>query len=158
MADKARKGAGVFDAAGRSSAYNEQVVIRPAVACFELRGVSAPKLIAPIFQIQLSVRIDTYPFVVLGGTISGDICSALGMRWAVTEGSFGTDLALHAVLTPLAVGLAERVTVLSDCASTTIDISGVFQGPDSYAGPYGFDNAPYEFSHVTLFKGWQACS
>jgi hypothetical protein len=158
MADKGRTGEGVFDSAGRSSAYDEQVVVRPAIACFELRSLSAPNRVAPIFAIQLSVRPDTYPFVVVGGTISGEICSTIGMRWAVTEGSFGTELALHAELTPLAVVIAERVAVLGDCASKTIDISGVFQGPDSYAGPYGFDNASYEFSHVTLFKGWQACS
>jgi hypothetical protein len=155
---KVEQDAKAFDPAGRSIVANDQVVVRPATACFELHSLSAPKLVAPIFTIQLSVRLDTYPYVVVGGTIGGDICSAIGMVWRVTEGSFGSQLALHAELSPVAVGLSERATVLSDCASSIIDISGVFQGPDSYAGPYGYDNAPYDFAHVTLFKGWNACS
>jgi hypothetical protein len=158
MSDEARRSAAVVDALGRSMASDQQVVIRPAIACFELRALSGPPVSGAIFEIQLTLRPETYPFVVLDGTISGDICSAINMRWRVTGGAFGPDLALHAELTPLAGGIAEMVTGVSDCRSKTVDISGTFQVPDSYVGAYGFDGDPFDFPHVTLFKGWQACS
>jgi hypothetical protein len=115
-------------------------------------------VLAPIVEIQLILRPETYPFVVLDGRINGDICSAINMGWRVTTGSVGTDLVLHAELTPLAGGTAEMVTGVSDCVSETLDVSGTFQVPDSYVGAYSFDGFASDFSHVTLFKGWQACS
>jgi len=112
-----------------------------------------------VFEIQVAVRPDTYPFLVVGGTIGGDICTALGMGWTVTQGSFGHDLMLHAEFGPLASGFAERVTGPgpSGCGNV-IDISGQFQEPNSYKGSYGYDGNLYDWSCVTLFKGWQACS
>jgi hypothetical protein len=157
MADKSAQAAFV-DAKGRrrrTSSATEQTGI--ATACFELYG-AGPETSPALFAIQLIVNANTYPFVVLEGSIGGDISRVPGTSWIVTSGSFGPYLSIDAKQVPLTNAPVD-LEALSDVPwAQSLSISGDFQAPDSYAGLYGFDGATDEFIHTMLFKGWQACS
>jgi hypothetical protein len=156
MAEKpSGRKAALVDAAGRSKqAAAEQTGI--ATACLELHG-AGPQTSPAVFQIQLTVNVNSYPFVVLEGSIGGDICRDPGTSWIVTDGLFGPYLSIEARRMLLANAPAEAEALLIGACSQTLSISGDFQAPDSYAGVYGFDGDTSEFAHTTLFKGWQAC-
>jgi hypothetical protein len=145
----------LVDAAGRSRAAAEPT--GTATACFELHG-AGPETRPAIFAIQLLVNVNTYPFIVLEGSVSGGICQVPGTAWKVTDGSFGPQLFIEAKRMPLPIVAAEAEAVLGGPCSQTVSISGNFQAPDSYAGVYGWDGDTAAFIHTTLFKGWQACS
>jgi hypothetical protein len=145
----------LVDAAGRSRAAAEPT--GTATACFELHG-AGPETRPAIFAIQLLVEVNTYPFIVIEGTISGGICQVPGTSWKVTDGSFGPQLFIEAKRTPLSIATTEVAAVPGAPCSQTLSISGSFQAPDSYAGAYGWDGDIADFIHTTLFKGWQACS
>jgi hypothetical protein len=158
MADTVRNIA--VDAGGRVIRSDDLVAIPPAAACFELHAVGAQEtdgFRAVVFEIQAAVRLDTYPFVFMGGTVGGDICAPLGMGWRITQGSFGQNFTLHAEFGPLASGFIERVLPGPSGCGGVLDISGEYQGPNSYKGAFGYDGEPYKWSCVTLFKGWQGC-
>jgi hypothetical protein len=145
----------LVDATGRKKAAAEQTGI--ATACLELHG-AGPDTSPAVFEIQLTVNANTYPFVVLDGSIGGGICRVIGTSWTVTDGSFGPHLSIEAKRIPLPNAPADAEALLSGPCSQTLNISGNFQAPDSYAGVYGFDGDTTDFIHTTLFKGWQACS
>ncbi len=145
----------LVDATGRSKAAAEPTGI--ATACLELHGAGADTP-PSVFEIQLTVNVNTYPFVVLEGSISGSICRVPGTVWAVIDGSFGPHLAIEAKRMPLAIATADAEALLRGSCAQTVSISGDFQAPDSYAGVYGFNGDTADFIHTTLFKGWQACS
>jgi hypothetical protein len=145
----------LVDAAGRSRAAAEPT--GTATACFELHG-AGPETRPAIFAIQLLVNVNTYPFIVLEGSISGGICQVPGTVWKVTDASFGPQLFIEAKRTPLPVAAAEAESILGGPCSQTVSISGTFQAPDSYAGVYGWDGDTADFIHTTLFKGWEASS
>lgn len=130
--------------------------VRPATACLELHGVGQGGSV--VFQIQVIVNPNTYPFLILGGTVGGDICNAVSTHWVVTGGSFGPNLVIEAKRLPLVNAPSSIASVVggSSCA-TSIIVFGHFQAPDSYAGTYGFDGSNSDFSHTTLFKGWLIC-
>jgi hypothetical protein len=136
---------GHFDAQGNPvadhAAQEEAVkaaVVGTATACFELHNGAGV-----VWEIQVTINPNTYPFHVLAGTIKGTICGS--PAWAVTSGSFGTTLVLEAFHTGG-----------GSCASR-VDIVGNFQTPSSYAGTYGFNGSRTTFPHTTLFKGWNPC-
>jgi hypothetical protein len=157
MTDKPdRPPTALFDATGiRRQAAAEQTGI--ATACLELHGFG-PETSPSVFQIQLVVNVNSYPFIVLEGTIGGDIGRAVGTSWIVTEGSFGPYLLIEAKNTPLVNAPADAAALHVELGSQTVSISGDLQAPDSYAGVYGFDKYTSEYAHTTLFKGWQDCS
>jgi hypothetical protein len=131
------QGAPVADYAAQAEAV-KAAVVGQATACFELHNGASV-----VWEIQVTLNPNTYPFHVLGGTIRGTICGS--PAWTVTSGSFGTTLALEAFRTGPGA-----------CASR-VDIVGNFQTPSSYAGTYGFDGSRTSFPHTTLFKGWNPC-
>jgi hypothetical protein len=152
-----------FDASGGEvrdqashQAAREIPGIRPATACLELHGVGNGGSV--IFEIQLIVNPNTYPFLILGGSVRGDICNVPADQWAVTGGSFGPYLAIEARRIPPVNAPPNTASVISgsSCA-TTMSVVGFFQAPDSYAGSYGFSGSNSDFSHTTLFKGWHIC-
>jgi hypothetical protein len=138
---------------------------KTATACFELHAIGQPGQPSAVFEIQLVVNPNTYPFTVLEGSIRGDICQVIGTAWKVTSASFDTGLLIEAERVPLEVtgdplSNASVETALpagSECMRT-MSLSGSFHVPDSYSGEYGFDGSNSDFQHTTLFKGWQACS
>jgi hypothetical protein len=142
------------DAAGRRRDAGEQT--GTATACFELHG-AGPETAPAVFDIELTVNVNSYPFAVLEGSIGGGICTVFGTFWTVTSGSFGTRLNIEAERMPPANAPEAEAMITGPC-SKTLTISGEFQAPDSYAGVYGFDGDTADFIHTTLFKGWQACS
>jgi hypothetical protein len=150
-----------FDASGRlvTDRATHQAArlgsFRTAIAFLELHGVpgTPEQGRAVVFEIQLTVNPNVYPFLVLDGAIGGDICTEIGTQWVVTGGSLGQTLVLEAKRLPL--GNAPPNTELVTSCAHTLSISGVFQPPDSYAGAYGSDGSNSDFAHTTLFKGWQ---
>lgn len=130
--------------------------IQTATACLELHGVGNGGSV--IFEIQVIVNPNTYPFLILGGTIRGDICNVLADQWVVTGGSFGQHLVIEAKRVP-PVNAPPNISlpVGSIGCATRLSVVGFYQPPDSYAGSYGSDGSNSDFSHTTLFKGWHAC-
>jgi hypothetical protein len=122
-----------------------------ATACLELHAAGV------VFKIEVKVNPSSYPFLILGGSIRGDICNDLGTQWEVTGGSLGSNLIVHAQRLPLPVAPSTAALAASSCA-TSISVIGNFHTPSSYAGTYGFGGSSSDFSHTTLFKGWNACS
>jgi len=148
-----------FDASGtkvKDQATHQAALlaaVRTATACLELHAGPT------VFQIQLVVNPNTYPFLVLAGSIGGDICTHPGTGWQVTGGSFGPNLVIAATRGPLSNAPANAASLIGDRGcGRSIGIVGFFQAPDSYAGTYGFEGLNNEFSHTTLFKGWQPCA
>jgi hypothetical protein len=154
---------GFVDTAGRRTTGEGQQQATPAgvgaaTACLELHGNGQGGPV--VFEIQLTVNPNTYPFAVLAGSIRGGICQVPGTAWEVFSSSFGPTLAIQARRNPLGnqALVATATLVVDSSCSQTISISGTFQPPGSYTGVYGFDGATSDFVHTTLFKGWQACS
>jgi|SRR3954451_9681721 len=144
-------GAQVADQAAHAAA-RVPAGLRPATACLELHAAGV------VFKIQVIVNPNAYPFLIVGGAITGDICNGLTTHWVVSGGSFGSNLVIEAKRVPLANAPAAIGSVAGsgDCA-TSMSIVGSYRAPDSYAGTYGTNGSSAEFSHTTLFKGWNAC-
>jgi hypothetical protein len=165
MGDKMEDAAPVFfDAAGKvvkdHAAFQAARVVHPgiltATACLELHGIGQGG--AVIFNIQVTVDPNTYPFLILEGSIGGDICQVPLTQWVITGGSFGPQLFIDAKRLPLVLDPTAIGPIGGDegCAKT-MRIIGTFQAPDSYAGTYGTEGSSFDFSHTTLFKGWHSC-
>ena len=103
-------------------------------ACLQLH------LGAVVFNFNVTLNPNAYPFPITGGTITGSIC---GAPWTVTGGSLGTALHINGHKSP----------PVSGCAST-ISVVGNFNAPDAYIGTYGFSGSSTMFSHHTLFLGY----
>ena len=151
-----------FDASGRvledeaaHQAARASAGISTVTACLELHGVGHGGSV--VFQIQLRVNPNTYPFLALGGSIGGDICNEVTTRWVVTGGSFGPHLVIEAKRVPLGNAPPATAAAGGSTCATSMSIVGFFQAPDSYAGTYGTLGSNSDFSHTTLFKGWHAC-
>jgi hypothetical protein len=151
----------LFDAAGSEIKGQADIEaarlagVGTATACLELHGTGQGGSV--VFTIQLMVNPNTYPFLVLGGFIGGDICNTPATLWKVTSGSFGPTLLIQAKRGPPVNTPNAPLVVGSSCALTMTAV-GFFQAPDSYAGTYGFNGSSSDFSHTTLFKGWQPCA
>jgi len=107
----------------------------PATACLQLH------LGGTVFNFNLNIDADTYPYHVTGGAITGGIC---GAPWHVTGGTLGSSLTINGAIN----------TPHSGCANT-ISVVGNANTPSGYAGTYGFDGSSTMFSHHTLFLGFQ---
>ena len=108
-----------------------------ATAYLELRSGGAS------FTIEVTLRLDAYPFHVIGGTIERGIC---GGPWSVTsESLIGSHLQL------------EGKRMGSGKCADTIAVVGEFQNPSSWTGTYTFDGSPITNQHTTLFLGWDFC-
>jgi len=105
----------------------------PATACLQLH------LGSTIFNFNVNINADVYPFPITGGTITGSICQA---PWTVTGGSLGNALTIQGQRSPIA-----------GCA-TSIAVVGNFNNPSSYAGTYGFNGSSTMFDHHTLILGY----
>lgn len=108
----------------------------PVTACLQLHFQSA------VFNFNLTLDPNTSPYKILGGTISGNICSA--PTWHVTPGGFlGNTLHIDATRSP-GGGCSTKVTVVGNA---------IF--PPSYQGSYGFNGSSTMFQpHHTLFLGF----
>jgi hypothetical protein len=105
-------------------------------ACVELHNGGA------VFDFDLTINPDVYPFPITGGTIKGSICDS--PNWQVTGGSLGGTLAING-----------KHTGSGSCAST-IAVKGTSQQPPSWTGTYTFDGSA-TFNQHTLFLGYMAC-
>jgi hypothetical protein len=105
----------------------------PTTACLQLH------LGSTVFNFNVNINPDVYPYPITGGTITGSICQA---PWSVTAGSLGSALTIHGQRTPV-----------PGCASS-ISVIGNFDNPSSYVGTYGFNGSSTEFNHHTLFLGY----
>jgi hypothetical protein len=92
-----------------------------------------------VFNFNVNINPDVYPYVIIGGTITGSICQA---PWSVNAGSLSNSLTIHGQRPPV-----------SGCASS-ISVVGNFDNPSSYIGTYGFNGSSTMFSHHTLFLGY----
>jgi hypothetical protein len=106
----------------------------PTHACLQLH------LGGTVFNFNLQINPNAYPYPVTGGTITGSIC---GAPWAVTGGSLGSALHINGHKSPPAAGCA-----------TTISVVGNFNPPGSWIGTYGFNGSSTMFNHHTLFLGY----
>jgi len=93
------------------------------------------------WKFDLLIDPNTYPFVIKGGTIAGNIC---GSKWTITGGSIGAVLNVKGKLIP----------PVSGCA-TDISVTGNIMQPPSYKGKYGFPNQVFQFTG--LFTGYHTC-
>src|SRR5262245_26268446 len=103
-------------------------------ACFQLNNGGAT------FFINASINLNAYPYAILGGSISGNICDS--PNWALTSGSVGSSLTIN----------GSHTGALA-CAPT-ISIVGSFGPVASYPGTYGFNGANNSFTTRTLFLGF----
>jgi hypothetical protein len=101
----------------------------PTGACLQLH------LDATIFNFNVTIKPEVYPYPITGGTITGSICSA---PWSVTGGSLGNSLRINGQHAP------------SPTCSTTIAVVGNFENPSSCVGTYGFNGSSTMFNHHTL--------
>ena len=102
------------------------LTVSPATACLQLH------LGSTVFNFNMTINADVYPYPITGGSITGSICQA---PWTVTGGSLGNGLVIHGQRTPV-----------SGCA-TTIAVVGNYNNPSSYLGTYGFDGSSTMFDH-----------
>jgi hypothetical protein len=107
----------------------------PAKACLQLH------LGAAVFNFNLDINADVYPYPVTGGTLTGTIC---GGAWHVTGGTLGSTLSLKGAIN----------NPVPNCAKT-IAVVGNANVPSGYAGTYGFNGSSTMFNHHTLFLGFQ---
>jgi hypothetical protein len=107
--------------------------LSPSTACLQLH------LGATVFNFNLSINADAYPYAITGGSITGSICNA---PWTVTGGSLSNNLVIQGQRTPV-----------SGC-STTVTVVGNFNNPSSWIGTYGFNGSSTMFNHHTLFLGY----
>jgi hypothetical protein len=107
--------------------------VSPAKACLQLH------LGSTVFNFNVNINADVYPYPITGGTITGSICQA---PWTVTGGSLGNSLTIHGQRAPVTA------------CSTSISVVGNFDNPSSYIGTYGFNGSSTMFSHHTLFLGY----
>ncbi len=131
-----------FDAQGTPVKSRQEALVTAAAtgstntACLELRNGNAQ------FFIEVTFDPNTTPFLITGGTITGNIC---GAPWEVTGGSMGSSLRIEA-----------RRQGSGQCADT-ITILGDYQVPPSWSGTYGFNSSGIGFTHNTLFRGYSSC-
>ncbi len=124
------------DSSGRVGAERAAPIaltISPATACLQLH------LGSTVFNFNMTINADVYPYAITGGSITGSICQA---PWTVTGGSLGNNLVINGQRTPVS-GWA-----------TTIAVVGNYNNPSSYIGTYGFDGSSTMFDHHTLFLGY----
>ena len=103
----------------------------PTTACLQLHAGAA------VFNVNVTINPDVFPYTVTGGSISGNIC---GAPWTVTGGTLGATLSINGQRNPPVTGCA-----------TTISVQGGFANPTSYIGTYGFNGSSTMFNHHTLF-------
>ena len=103
----------------------------PTTACFQLHAGAA------VFNVNVTINPDVYPYTITGGTVTGNIC---GAPWTVSGGSLGVSLSIN----------GQRNPPVSGCAST-ISVQGGLTNPASYVGTYGFNGSSTQFNHHTLF-------
>jgi hypothetical protein len=124
-----------------------------AVACFELHsGVTVIEI-----QVVIDLIRGPLPYVVLDGSLRGDIFTPPGTAWRMTAGSLdASSLFFAGELGPLEIdpGATEASHLASGASS--ILIVGIGKGPLTYPGLLGFSAFP-SIPHTMLFKGWQAC-
>lgn len=103
-----------------------------ASACFTLYNGPSLK-----WQINITFNPNSYPFVITGGTITGNICGS--PKGVVTGGSFGPTLTIQGDLNG------------GPTCANTVTIVGHFEEPAGYAGTYGFNGSSNQFPHTTLY-------
>jgi hypothetical protein len=111
-----------------------------ATACFQLNHESET-----IFYINVILSLDSYPYNITGGSISGIICDS--PNWMVTGDLVGPKLLINGTHTGPNPGCADTISIL-----------GRFSPPAGYAGTYGFNGSKDDFTQTTLFLGFdRAC-
>jgi hypothetical protein len=148
MEETGLQGLQLFDASGRpiddvQAALEAAAVSAQDTACLELRNGDLTFYIEVVFNDP-----NTYPLLILGGTISGDICGA-NPPWLITGGSMGPSLRI------------EPVRRAPACCATGVTVLGEFQPPAIYRGTYVFTYPPpivgRQWPHTTLFRNWGPC-
>jgi hypothetical protein len=127
----------VGEAAQRETAAAAAVAVATAHACFQMYNGNSV-----LWNIDATFNPNVYPYTVTGGTIKGTICGSPNVT--ITGGSIGTSLSINANLP-------------SGCA-TPVKIIGTATVPVGYQGTYGFWGANNNFSHHTLFLGYNKTS
>ncbi len=125
-------------------------------------GSNAPTVI----DIQAVVDLNTYPFVVLEGSIRGNLYTAPGTGWKVTSGYFGTpnsrypfSLFIEAEASPLGnAATAARPVLPAGTVHQKISIvCALSELPNAFPGYFFLDDEAAFFGCTVLFKGWQPC-
>ena len=80
------------------------LTVSPATACLQLH------LGSTVFNFNMTINADVYPYPITGGTITGSICQA---PWTVTGGSLGNGLVIHGQRTPVS-GCATTIAVVGN--------------------------------------------
>jgi hypothetical protein len=89
---------------------------------------------AVTWQLEVQYNPNTYPYVIIGGHITGTIS---GGPWNITGGFMGETIRLDAKRTS---GGTETVTIV-----------GEFHNPPAYRGTYGFNGDTSSFKHTTVY-------
>jgi hypothetical protein len=136
---------------------------RPVTACFEFRAKDQPWVV----QIQLLLNPNVSPWVLVGGSIRGDICTDPGNGWKVVNGLLDPqDGSLDIV--------AQQSPLVDDPAAAEDVVNPVHHGPChhallifvrplpylplAYEGNFFFADQGLHFQPcILLFKGWNAC-
>ncbi|WP_329278530.1 hypothetical protein [Streptomyces sp. NBC_01451] len=92
---------------------------------------------AVTWQLEVKYNPNTYPYVVVGGRITGTIC---GSTWNITGGFMGQTIRLDAT----------NASSGGSCAAT-LTLIGEYQNPPAYRGTYGFNGATSSFKHTTIY-------
>ncbi len=119
---------------GAEATHTFATTTSPATACLQLH------LGSTVFNFNVSINADVYPYPITGGTITGSICQA--PSWKVTGGTLGNALTIQ----------GSRPS--GNSCSTSISVIGNFNNPSSYIGTYGFNGSSTMFDHHTLFLGY----
>lgn len=123
-----------------------------ATACLELHSGLA------IINIQVTVDLPSFTesngYTIVGVSFSGDIYTGPEFSpWEVTYGYIGDSLLIEAEQGQVVIKPGETEPAVAE----SIIILGFFKSPITYPGIFGYNGDIFEFSHKTLFKGWQAC-
>lgn len=89
---------------GADRAAPMALTVSPATACLQLH------LGSTVFNFNMTINADVYPYPITGGTITGSICQA---PWTVTGGSLGNGLVIHGQRTPVS-GCATTIAVVGN--------------------------------------------
>jgi hypothetical protein len=124
-----------------------------ATACLELHSGSA------IINIQVAVDLPSFTessgYTIVGVSFSGDIYTGPEFSpWEVTSGYMGGTLLIEAEQGQVIIKPGETEPAVAE----SIIILGFFRNPITYPGIFGYNGYIFEYTHKTLFKGWQACS
>jgi hypothetical protein len=124
---------GEVGAAAEKAAAAQPLPAVAAHACLQLYNGNTV-----LWSIDAIINPNIYPYPITGGTIKGTICGSPNVT--ITSGALGSTLKVTAKLPNF-------------CANP-VNIIGTSTVPVGYQGTYGFYNSTNQFTHHTLFLGY----